>query len=847
MKRSLLLFSVILCFSTTAFTKNRTAAEASQLAGQFANKSVTGLNKAPSVLVSGLTLSYTSQNSTASGTKALYYVFNKSNNNGYVIVSGDDRAKTILGYTDEGSFDFSTLQANVKDWLTFYENEIKSLPDSVVQTVSLDSIATISKVKSSVSSVFSTTVSPLLGSIKWDQGMPYNIFCPIIDSTINSRAVTGCVATGMAQVMRYHKWPLQGTGSNSYTTTTLKIPLSLDFSKTTFDWDNMTETYGSSSTPAQDSAVAKLIYNCGVAVSMDYGTSSSASYRNMALALKNNFGYDSNLQLYSRNFYTRAEWITLLATELNAARPVLYSGQADSGGHLFVCDGYDSNGLFHFNWGWSGSSNGYFQISALDPDNQGIGSSTGGYNTSQTIVVGMQKPNLATTPVYLLYSYLPITCASTSVTRTASFVTTGNGIYNQGVNVFSGSLGLALYDSNGLVSVIKSYSVSSLIVGYGWSTYSITSSIPTGIANGTYKLYFVYKASTDANWQIVRGKVGTANYLNIVVGTSTVTINAPAASSAALNLNSLTVTGNLYQNKTGRFTVSVTNTGNEYNSKLGINLKSTTNSSVYQLITPETVNIAAGETRSLDFTGTITVAPGEYSVTAVYDPTNSLTSTTAFSQLGTAFTQNVLTAPTATPLLTLSNLVSFPNSATVDKSNAVLSATIKNTSGFFDSKVIAFIFAASGGGSLDYIGYQPVIFDTNEEKTITFSGPIDLTPGQYKLAVYYLNATSTWTRITPTDYSMLNFTLVDNQTGINTLNASHFEIYPNPARDILQLSTDVLIHHIVITDLLGKQLKIMTPTKTDLLSIPVGDLKSGTYLIKVETNNEIKTMKFFKN
>ena len=218
-----------------------------------------------------------------------------------------------------------------------------------------------------------------------------------------------------------------------------------------------------------------------------------------------------------------------------------------------------------------------------------------------------------------------------------------------------------------------------------------------------------------------------------------------------------------------------------------------------------------------------------------------------FSELGTAFTQNVLTAPTATPLLTLSNLVSFPNSATVDKSNAVLSATIKNTSGFFDSKVIAFIFAASGGGSLDYIGYQPVIFDTNEEKTITFSGPIDLTPGQYKLAVYYLNATSTWTRITPTDYSMLNFTLVDNQTGINTLNASHFEIYPNPARDILQLSTDVLIHHIVITDLLGKQLKIMTPTKTDLLSIPVGDLKSGTYLIKVETNNEIKTMKFFKN
>jgi len=256
LKKNLLLFSVILCLACNAFAKNRTVIEASQLAGQFVNQSVTGSSKAPALSVAGLTLSYTSQSPIAShnGSKVFYYAFNKGNNNGYVIVSGDDRAKTILGYTDEGSFDFTALPANVKDWLSFYENEIKSLPDSVVQTVSLDSKTTISKVKSLESSLFSTTVSPLLGNIKWDQGAPYNILCPIIDQTTNERAVTGCVATGMAQVMRYHKWPIKGTGSNSYTTTSLSIPLSLDFSKTTFDWDNMTETYSGSSTLAQDSA-----------------------------------------------------------------------------------------------------------------------------------------------------------------------------------------------------------------------------------------------------------------------------------------------------------------------------------------------------------------------------------------------------------------------------------------------------------------------------------------------------------------------------------------------------------------------------------------------------------------
>jgi len=847
MNKNTFIFIVLICFANVLPAKNRTASEATQLAGVFLNQSANAAKRSPAIISPVLKLAYSSsrQKMTSVENGVYYYVFDKGNENGYIIISGDDRAKAILGYTNEGHFDMAALPENLKYWLTFYENEIKSLPDSSTLTT-LSASSSLLKEKRIVASTVSS-VAPLLGNIKWNQGSPYNNQCPVINSSTGQLAVTGCVATGMAQVMKYYNWPVQGAGSNSYTSTTLKITQSVDFSKSTYDWKHMTDTYSSSSTLVQDSAVSTLMHDCGVAVSMDYGEESSASYRNMALALKNNFGYDSNLQLYLHDYYTRAEWTGFLIAELNASRPVLYSGQADTGGHLFVCDGYDTNGLFHFNWGWGGVSNGYFEISALDPDSQGDSSSTMGYNSAQTIVVGMQKPNPATTPFYLIYVNLPITCTTTSAARTGSFVATATSMYNQGVNVYNGSLGLGLYDDKGLVSVIKSYTGISLNVGYGWSTCSISTSIPTTIANGNYKLYYVYKATSDANWQIVRGKVGTANYLNIVVGATTITINPPAASSAVLNLNTLTVTGNLYQNKTGRFNINVTNTGNDYNSKLGINLQSTSNSTVYQLITPETVNIAAGETRSLDFTGTITVAPGEYTVTAVYDPANNYSSTTTFSQLGAALTQNVLTAPTENPVLTLGNIISFPNSLSVDKSNVVLSAKIKNTSGFFDNKIIAFIFPQGGGSSLAYFGYQEAIFDTNEERTVTFSGPLDLSPGQYQIAVYYLNSSSSWTRITPSNYSIIPFTLIGN---VSTMFDQAVNIglvfYPNPVIDVLHLKTDLTVKRILITDLLGKQLKMVIPENNGDQSISVSDLSPGVYLINCQSEKGLVTGKFIK-
>ena len=192
-----------------------------------------------------------------------------------------------------------------------------------------------------------------MGGIKWNQDSPYNNLCPIINISTSKRAVTGCVATGMAQVMKYYQWPVTGTGSNSYTTSTKHIPLSLNFSQTTFDWANMTETYNGSSSAAQKNAVATLMYNCGVSVNMDYAESSGAASTASAKALVNKFGYNPNIQHIDRRYYTRDEWKSIIKDELSAARPVLYGGDDGTSGHFFVCDGYDNNDFFHFNWGWA--------------------------------------------------------------------------------------------------------------------------------------------------------------------------------------------------------------------------------------------------------------------------------------------------------------------------------------------------------------------------------------------------------------------------------------------------------------------------------------------------------------
>ncbi len=848
MKKTLLLIGFLLLFATNVLAIPRTSSEALNIANSFYQKAQVS-TKRMSTDLSTLKLAYTCTygiSTKSTSDKAYYYVFNRGDNNGFIIISGDDRAKDILGYSDSGKFDINSLPPNFSAWLNFYKEELKCMIDqpesTTASTVQLsESISTNIR-----QSTYSTSVSPLLSGIKWDQGEPYNNLCPIINDSTSERAATGCVATAMAQVMKYYNWPVSGTGSNTYTPSGFSAPLSVDFSKTAYDWTNMTDTYDNSSTAIQKNAVATLMYHAGVSVNMMYGEYSSASSVNMAKALIGYFSYDSNIQNYYRDYYSKPEWEDLIKTELNAGRPVFYAGYSKDTGHQFVCDGYDSNGLFHFNWGWSGNSDGYFELSVLNPSSLGIGGGTsGGFNYDQLIVVGVQKPNASSTAhPYQLYLYSPFTNIPASVSRTSTF-TLPLRITNLGINTFIGNVGLALYDGNGFVKLLSSRSSSlDTYSGYYNPSYATNVTIPSDVVDGNYMLYSVFQPTDDSDWQIMRGKVGTPNYINVNVTSTNILFTVPDVR-PKLTLNSLTVNGNLYQNKTGKFNVSITNNGGEYNSSLLLYLKSTENNATEQYVSNDPINIASGSTKSFDIAGNIKLVPGKYYLYVIYDSYNNRASQ-SFVTLGDSIAVTVLSEP-RNPILTLTSKVSFPDANNVNKSNAVLTARIKNTGGYFNNHVIAFVYPSTAGNSLTYYGYQTLVLDTDEEKEVTFSGNIDLDPGSYLTAVTYWDTTiNDWNLITPRDNSVLTFTLVDSSTDIEPNTSAKLIIYPNPVIDNLLLQSEKIIKIIRIIDISGKQILFLRPEKSGLISVSADGLSSGTYVLQCESETGIEVCKFIK-
>lgn len=752
---------ISMALSTLLNAKQRTVTDAFQLAGKFLFESnQTTLMRAPSA-TSKLSVAYTSTlgNNTTTNGKPLYYVFNVGESRGFIIVSADDRAKAILGYSDSGSFDITNIPENLRYWLDSYAQELKQLvliPDE--NSVTTNKVELTTELIPNKSKGAINAVPPLLGNIKWDQGAPYNNFCPVINTpNTGDRAAVGCVATAMAQIMKYYNWPVTGTGSNSYTTSTLGLNLSANFGATTYDWANLTDTYNASSTQAQKDAVATLMFHCGVATNMDYNTSSGTSLSIAGIALKTYFGYDPNIQQYYRDYYTRTEWINMLKSELDAARPILYAGVSASAGHMFVCDGYDENGLFHFNWGWSGMGNGYFEITALNPDDVGIGGGNGeGYNSYQSIITNIRKPMPSSTSSYVFYMDENLSSSATQVNRDGTFSITLKKTYNYGLSNFSGSIGLGLYSSDGqtLIQVLLQNSVN-VNSGYGWTTYSFNNlTIPSSVAVGNYRIYAITKSSSEANWQKIRGKVATPNYLNVEVTSKKINFSTPTGILPSLTFNSFSVTGSLYQNRSGRFNVSITNNGGEYNSNIVIYLSGSTNQTV--VLSPQ--NIATDQTVNLELSGLVTVAPGSYTLYVLYDPDNN-PETTPNSALGTALSVTVLATPTGAPVLSLAQPISFPNNNNVPKNNAVLTASVNNSGAYFEGNVIAFIFPPGGGASLSYLGYQNVIIENSSTHNITFTGNIDLNPGQYLIGVYYYD--SGWKRFDPVGNNLITFTLTE--------------------------------------------------------------------------------------
>ena len=307
--------------------------------------------------------------------QAAVYVFNEADG-GSVILSASDRAIPMLGYTDSGSFDPNNIPPQMQYWLNEYAAQIEYAEENNLAPV------TSFDVRVSYPSSWEF-IAPLVKT-KWDQGRPYN------QDLKSSAYATGCVATAMAQIMNYHKYPERAVGSVSYTDA-YGNSYSMNLGEKAFDWANMIDDYSGSYTAEQASAVAYLMKACGYAAKMTYGSASGTQVESGAFALVTNFDYDGRLEVLQRYNKTNTEWATIIYNQLKDVGPVLYSGHSlGNMAHAFVCDGYDGQGYFHINWGWSGLCDGYYSLDALNPTVQGTGGSNyGGFNFSQGIVTNI--------------------------------------------------------------------------------------------------------------------------------------------------------------------------------------------------------------------------------------------------------------------------------------------------------------------------------------------------------------------------------------------------------------------------------------------------------------------------
>ncbi|HNW71207.1 MAG TPA: C10 family peptidase [Bacteroidales bacterium] len=305
-----------------------------------------------------MTLNYTR----LAGNEEVYYVFSSGKN--FIIVAADDDVYPVLAYSFESSYRQENQSPEFEFWMSSYEKQILQVRKNSIkadQKIStawdfyLNHFNPHESLKGGQKSM-----APLLLST-WDQGNYYNSLCPEDPAGPGGRVWSGCVATCMAQVIYYYRYPQQGIGSHGYYSD--YGYLSADFGTTTYNYDGMQNDIMA----RYNYDMALIQYHCGIAIDMQYSPSGSGAFMDDdANAMKNNFGYSSSTQLFYKDDYTATDWANMLKNNLDAKMPIQYAGYGD-GGHAFVCDGYQGTDFFHFNWGWGGTYNGYFYLDNLNP------------------------------------------------------------------------------------------------------------------------------------------------------------------------------------------------------------------------------------------------------------------------------------------------------------------------------------------------------------------------------------------------------------------------------------------------------------------------------------------------
>ena len=442
-----------------------------------------------------------------------YYVFTREEGAGFVIVSGEDALPELVAYSDQTSFPVGgEMHPALSAFLDTYASMVDAVRDGE------EVVALSRRADTSV-----PVVEPMCKT-QWSQGNPYNALCPLDG---DKRSVVGCVALAMAQIMKYHEWPVHGTGKVSYVPSVVKEVQMVDFSQSTYLWDVMLNTTAElKKDAAAAEAVAKLCYDCGVSSRMEYSAGESGTYDDYAIqSMYENFGYKaSTIQILYRDcFATQQEWDAVWKAESDAGRPILYSGVSKSGGHEFIIDGYDSNGFVHVNWGWGGEGDAFFDIAVLNA------APTMSFSDSQAMIVGIEPDYLGTDHVHA--PVLPFMASKLSITKSMTLdrdrLISVKDIYNRSRSAQTWFFGMGLFDIDGnlLANLTKNEKSQSIPAMRGLTQTAVTFNIPKDTPDGEYVLSLIFRPKNSDEWlfpHVVGGAENNRVYVKVHDGVADV-------------------------------------------------------------------------------------------------------------------------------------------------------------------------------------------------------------------------------------------------------------------------------------------------------------------------------------
>lgn len=463
------------------------------------------------------------ETSTRTTGEPAFYVFAPTNEQGFVIVSGEDVTLPVLGYSFENEFKAENMPVNLRGWLAELRRQINDIRKKN-PTVPATNTQFWKNASASIG-----TVEKQLTTAKWNQDNPYNKYCPFINSR---RAVTGCVATALAIVMRYHQWPDKGIGTlpdYSYEYGNVKRTQKGHSLGHIYNWANMPLTSYKNSywTLQQQNAVAQLIYDCGVMAQSEYTLESTGAIsRDAVQGLITYMKYGKGAKFLKREWYSDVEWIRMLKQEIVTNGPVLYGGRSsEDGGHQFVLDGYTNRNYFSVNWGWGGSCDGYYLISILNPTMPGIGGSYGDYNYDQDAVFGLKKEdgnsqyeNILVLIAGISTSGTPfygLTTTETDIQSGKLFEVSVGFCHNLGFKVFNGEGILSLVDRNGVwkedISPIFPFDNLEVYRGQGWSRVPCSITEPLASGDRIWLRYRGTGSDSSSDWQRMLAGEGTVS------------------------------------------------------------------------------------------------------------------------------------------------------------------------------------------------------------------------------------------------------------------------------------------------------------------------------------------------